>query len=292
VDAVELQRWHGEAPSTWRDRWGVPDLQVFRTIGSTNDRAAELAGNGAAQGTLVLADAQTRGRGRRGRSWSAPSGASLSMSMVLRPPSPESTRLLTLRLGIAAAEALEELARLPVGIKWPNDLELGGRKVAGILCEATALRDRIAFVVAGIGLNLRPPDDGWPPDLAARATSIAEAIAAADAVPGDLPDSGSPPPGTAPGAAPVATPVLVERLVGHWLGVAARPAATLSPDELAAFDARDALRGQAIAVDGRAAGVARGITPTGALRVQTGDAMAEITTGTVRVLDPTPGGRT
>ncbi len=273
MDAAEVQRWHGEAVSTWTVRWGVPDLRIFRTIGSTNDVAAELAGAGAAEGTLVLADAQTRGRGRRGRSWSAPPGASLSLSMVLRPPSPESTQLLTLRLGIAAATALEELTGLPVGIKWPNDLELRGRKVAGILCEATAVRDRVVFVVAGIGLNLRPPDDGWPADIAARTTSIAEAMGSAD-------------------ASPVAAPVLVDRLVGHWLGAAARPAATLSPDELAAFDARDTLRGEAIAVDGRAAGVARGLAPTGALRVLSDGAIAEVTTGTVRVLDPTPGGRT
>ncbi len=281
TDAVAAHSWQGETVAGWRARWGVPELRVFTTVGSTNDVAAERAAAGAPEGTLILADAQTRGRGRRGRSWNAPPGSSLSMSMVFRPPSLESTRLLTLRLGLAAARALEEAAGaegvpLHPGLKWPNDLELGGRKVAGILCEASAAHDRIVFVVAGIGLNLRAPPDGWPPEIAHRATSIQEAAAGS---PGETP--------TIPTA-----PALVGRLVRHWLSVAARPADELSDDELAQFHHRDAFRDREVSVADGPPATARGITPTGALRVERDGRIAEVTAGTVRALDPTPGGRT
>lgn len=267
MDALEVYRWHGADTAAWQQRWGVPALRVFRRVGSTNDIVRDMAGAGAAEGALVLADEQTRGRGRRGRDWCAPAGASLSMSMLLRPAS-RATRMLTLRLGLAAARGLDHEAPFRVDLKWPNDLVIGGRKTGGILCEAVAVEDRVEYVVAGIGINLRPPRAGWPPEIADRATSLEET-----------------------GSAPVDPPTLVERVVEGWLGIAADPAHLLSHPEREAFDRRDVLRGREITLDGHPVGVAIGITPAGALRVRSGEETREIIAGTIRTTDPSLGGR-
>lgn len=267
MDALEVDRWHGADVTAWQERWGVPALRVFRRVGSTNDVARDLAGAGAPEGTLVLADEQTRGRGRRGRDWWAPAGASLSMSMLLRPSDP-AMRTLTLRLGLAAARGLDHGAPFRVDLKWPNDLVIGGRKTGGILCEAVAVEDRVTYVVAGMGLNLCRPREGWPPEVGDRVTSLEEA-----------------------GSAPVDPPAMVERVVEGWLAVAADRGHLLSDAEREAFDRRDVLRGRVIARDGQPAGVALGITPAGALRVRNGDETSEIIAGTIRTIDPIPGGR-
>lgn len=263
MDAVEVDRWQGAATAVWQQRLGVPDLHIFRRVGSTNDVALDLAGAGTPEGTLVLADEQTKGRGRRGRAWSAPHGASLSMSMVLRPDDPDSSRLLTLRLGLAAARGLERTLPVRVQLKWPNDLEVDGKKIGGILCEGVSVEHRLRYVVAGIGLNLRRPDDGWPPDLADRATSLHETA------------------GT-----PVQTPELVSAIVTEWMTVVAHPAGTLTDEERTEFDARDALRGHEVAVESRPAGVAQGISAGGSLRVRQDGTVTEVTAGTVRIMNP------
>jgi BirA family biotin operon repressor/biotin-[acetyl-CoA-carboxylase] ligase len=121
---------------------GSPRLHL-REIASTNDRARELAISGAPHGTLVTADAQTAGRGRQGRTWSAPPGSALLMSLVLR----DVPELLTLRAGVAVAGAVGADARL----KWPNDVLVDGRKVAGMLAEARASE---GWAVLGIGVNV------------------------------------------------------------------------------------------------------------------------------------------
>ncbi len=275
---AELDRWNGHPVATWAREWHVPALRVFRTVGSTNDVAGEMAADGAAEGTLVLADEQTQGRGRRGRAWTAPRGASLSMSMVLRPPTVAASRMLTLRLGIAAARALGETLPLNVALKWPNDLVLDHRKLGGILCEASLADDRVDYVIAGIGLNLRPPDDGWPPEIAGRATSLLEAVTATAA-----------PPAAIHAASDAAG--LAGRIAAAWRGVAAEPRDTLSQEERDAFRTRDALRGREVTVDGRTTGVAEGITPTGALRMRGDRGLIEINAGTVRATDTMAGER-
>jgi BirA family transcriptional regulator, biotin operon repressor / biotin---[acetyl-CoA-carboxylase] ligase len=127
---------------------GRPRLHL-RVVGSTNDRARELAEEGAPHGTLVTASEQTRGRGRQGRSWIAPPGRALLMSVLLR----EHDALLSLRAGLAVADAAGPEAL----VKWPNDVWLDGRKVAGILAEG---RPQAGWAVLGIGINvaLRPED--------------------------------------------------------------------------------------------------------------------------------------
>ncbi len=144
-------------------------VQVFAAVTSTNDVAARLAEAGAPQGTVIVADAQSAGRGRLGRSWASPPRAGLYTSVLLR-PRPEALGLVTLMAGVAIAEGCEESTGIRAILKWPNDLYVGTRKVAGILAEAGTAGGMSAHVVVGFGINLMPA--AYPPDVAARATSI------------------------------------------------------------------------------------------------------------------------
>jgi BirA family biotin operon repressor/biotin-[acetyl-CoA-carboxylase] ligase len=145
------------------------------TTTSTNDVAAHLAELGAEEGTTVVADAQTAGRGRLGRTWFSPPGAGLYVSIILRPSGDFSTRsnpsaFLTLASGVAIAEGVRASTGLPAEIKWPNDVMIGRRKLAGILAEAAAQGDRLQHVIVGFGVNLQ--NTAFPLELADRATSI------------------------------------------------------------------------------------------------------------------------
>lgn len=146
-------------------------VHSFLRLGSTNDLAKELGRRGAPEGTLVVAEAQDAGRGRLGRSWASPAGVGLYASLILRPPLPpvELPRL-TLTVAVAAARALERTAGVSPGIKWPNDLLLHGRKLAGILTELETEAERLRYVVVGLGLNVNTP--AFPSELADTATSL------------------------------------------------------------------------------------------------------------------------
>jgi BirA family biotin operon repressor/biotin-[acetyl-CoA-carboxylase] ligase len=157
-------------------------LRYLPEVESTNDVALSLAATGAPDGTAVLADTQTAGRGRRGRAWHSPPASGLYLSVVL-----EAGELLpalsvvTLAAGVAAAEAVRAASGLPVELKWPNDLVIGRpwRKLGGILCESSGAGGQLEAIVVGIGINLRPA--AFPPEVAAIATSIeAELGRAAD----------------------------------------------------------------------------------------------------------------
>jgi BirA family biotin operon repressor/biotin-[acetyl-CoA-carboxylase] ligase len=165
-----------------RGGFGAP-LIYFPTVGSTNDAAARLAAAGAPEGTTVVAEAQTAGRGRLGRTWFSPPGAGLYVSVVIRPDAgdrdgsgraavagPGLPAALTLAVGVALAEAIRETTGLPAEIKWPNDLVFERRKLAGILAEASAQGAELDYVILGVGVNIRPVT--YPPDVAQRATSI------------------------------------------------------------------------------------------------------------------------
>ena len=195
---------------------GTPRLHLRRTT-STNDRARALAAGGAPHGTLVTAAAQTAGRGRQGRAWSAPPGQALLMSLVLHRP----RRLLPL----AAAVAVAETAGPAAAIKWPNDVLVDGRKVAGILAEG---RPQEGWAVLGVGLNVAVRLDDLPPELRDTAATL--------------------------GLEPTDVEAVLERLLG-----ALERALDLDDDALLdAWRARDALRGREIAWaagHGRAAGV-------------------------------------
>jgi BirA family biotin operon repressor/biotin-[acetyl-CoA-carboxylase] ligase len=150
-------------------------MHWLATTTSTNDVAAHLAELGADEGTVVVAETQTAGRGRLGRVWFSPVGAGLYVSIVLRPSGNLSSRsnpssLLTLASGVAIAEGVKAATGLPAEIKWPNDVMIGRRKLAGILAEATAQADTMRYVILGFGVNLQQA--AFPPELANRATSI------------------------------------------------------------------------------------------------------------------------
>jgi BirA family transcriptional regulator, biotin operon repressor / biotin---[acetyl-CoA-carboxylase] ligase len=174
----ELRRW-GEQVRAALPGFFEP-LEVVASIPSTMARAAELAAGGAAEGATVVAEEQTAGRGRLGRAWVAPPGSSLLLSVVLRPPLPREAAWLTVAAaGVALAAAVEEVAPgVPVGLKWPNDLELGGRKAAGLLAEAHLEGQRLGWVVLGMGVNVTQRREDLPPALADRATSVALALGA------------------------------------------------------------------------------------------------------------------
>jgi len=147
-------------------------VHYFSRVNSTNDVARELARQGADEGTLVVAEEQTDGRGRRGRSWVSPPGTDIFASLILRPNLlPARAPLLTLTTAVAGAEAIRGLTGLPAAIKWPNDLLINGRKVAGILTEMSAEIDTIFYVIVGIGINVNTVS--FPADIGGIATSLA-----------------------------------------------------------------------------------------------------------------------
>ncbi|MFH0878726.1 MAG: biotin--[acetyl-CoA-carboxylase] ligase, partial [Lentisphaerota bacterium] len=139
---------------------------------STNDVAREKAEAQAPEGYTVIAARQTGGRGRRGRTWTSPEGKGLYMSVILRPtwPASEAGWLSTLG-GVVVAAALESLGLQKIFLKWPNDVLIKGRKIAGILIEPRLSRDRIEFAVMGMGVNVRQLKEDWGDELVGRATS-------------------------------------------------------------------------------------------------------------------------
>jgi BirA family biotin operon repressor/biotin-[acetyl-CoA-carboxylase] ligase len=204
---------------------GTPRLHL-REVGSTSDRARELASGGAPHGTLVTTDHQVAGRGRQGRTWTTPPRRALTMSLVLR----DVPGLLTLAAGLAVAEAAGPAAR----IKWPNDVLLGGRKVAGILAEG---RPQEGWAILGIGINVALREDDLPPELRGRAGTL--------------------------GRPEEDVEVVLRDVLGALEARLAEPADAL----LRAWGARDALAGEHVSWTG-GEGVADGVDAQGRLRVR------------------------
>lgn len=140
---------------------------------STNDVAMGLAQAGSPHGTVVIADAQLKGRGRRGRRWASPPGRNIYLSVILRPRlHPRHSPVLTLAAAVAAAGALRERTGAEVSIKWPNDLVAAGKKIGGILLETRSEPDRVLHAVLGIGVNVNSQPADFPPEVRPMATSI------------------------------------------------------------------------------------------------------------------------
>ena len=130
----------------------------YREVSSTQDVAEELARNGADEGTVVIAETQTRGRGRKGREWVSPSEGGIYLSIILRPSlMPSQIIQIPLIAGVAVSKIIMRVTTLQPGIKWPNDVITGGKKVAGILTEMSCELDRVNYVVLGIGVNVNTP---------------------------------------------------------------------------------------------------------------------------------------
>lgn len=204
---------------------GRPRLHL-RATDSTNERARRLASAGAPHGTLVTAGSQSAGRGRQGRTWSAPPGRALLMSVVLREP----PALLPLGAAVAVAGVCGESAR----IKWPNDVLIDGRKVAGILVEG---RPQEGWAVLGIGLNVAVRPEDLPPELHATAAGLGR------------------------------EPRDVERVLAEVLEALERTLALPATELLEAWRARDALRGRRITWS-RGEGTAAGLDGEGRLVVE------------------------
>jgi len=214
----------------------------FRQTDSTNERAKELAEAGAPGGLVVTADEQSAGRGRQERTWFGRAGASLLYSALLRPY--DGDPLLPLAVPIAVCEAAEAAAPVRCRVKWPNDVWIDERKVAGVLIEARPDR---GWAVIGVGLNVAVPEDELPAELRDRATSLAPTEAEG---------------GVPPGGAPTLNDVLRELnlALGRWVE-------TSGEEVLGPYRARDALVGRRVSWDG-GTGVAAGIDGLGHLIVE------------------------
>lgn len=149
---------------------GLPHVVTFSSIGSTLDVAHALAEEGAAAGTLVIADAQTAGRGRLGRTWRSEPGAGIWLTIIERPSDTAALDVLSLRVGLALAPALDPFAASRVRLKWPNDLYVDGHKLGGILVEARWREGNPEWVAIGVGVNVRAPAEE------PRATGLREGV--------------------------------------------------------------------------------------------------------------------
>ena len=234
----------------------------YDEISSTNDVAIAAAEAGAREGLVVVANTQSTGRGRVGRSWSSPPGAGLYVSVLLRPAGP-ALQLLTIAAGVAIAEGVHAATGLDACVKWPNDVHVGSRKLAGILAEAGSSAGAVNHVVLGFGINILRA--AYPPDVAARAASIESEL-------GRAADRGL---------------VLAECLaaLSNRYAMLRRDAAN---DVIAAWRRRAAMQmGREVEWDGDGGsrrGRAEGIDATGALLVRVGDQIVRVISGEVRWL--------
>jgi BirA family biotin operon repressor/biotin-[acetyl-CoA-carboxylase] ligase len=243
-------KYDGLDPRDLSRRTQTPGLVVLAQVTSALDVLHELAAEGARAGTAVLADVQTRGRGRQGRSWHSPAGQGIWLTYLVRPPGPLETGVLALRVGLAVAASLERLGCRP-RVKWPNDVLLDGRKVAGILCEARSMPGEPGWVAVGIGMNVHGP---LPDELAQSAVALDEVV-------------------------PVTRIAVLERLLPLLHDLALSP--RLDETERRVYAVLDWLSGRKLRAP--AAGVARGIDADGALLVATSEGQRRIVAGSVEL---------
>ncbi len=228
--------WAGVAAEQLAARMTLPAVVALESVGSTLDVAHALATDGAPNGTLVVAEEQTAGRGRSGRRWTSEPAAGIWLTLIERALDPATLSLLALRLGLAAAAALDPFADASIGVKWPNDLYAGRKKLAGILVEARWRDGTPEWVAIGMGVNVRPPPDD---------------VAGAGALRGG-----------------VARLAVLEMLVPALRTAAAR-VGNLDSGELADLATRDIARGRRAVEPG--AGIVEGVAANGELLVRAPD---------------------
>lgn len=160
-----------EVTSQLHTEWMGQNCIFLESVGSTNNYAKKIAEEGAAEGTLVIAEEQTGGKGRRGRSWATPKGSNIAMTLLLRPQiRPEHASRLTLLMAMAVARGIRRTTGLEAVIKWPNDVVVNGKKVCGILTEMNSEVDYINYVVIGTGINVN--QETFPEEIAQTAGSL------------------------------------------------------------------------------------------------------------------------
>lgn len=214
-------------------RLGLPLVDIHERTSSTMDDAHSLAAAGAAADTLVIANEQTAGRGRSGARWIGEPGASLLFTLIERPPTTDGLGVMSLRIGLGVARAIEQLAAVTLQLKWPNDVYLNDAKLAGILVEARWRDERLEWVALAMGLNLKAPPD--VPNAAGLPATITRVKALETVVPA--------------------------------MRAAANARGPLDDAELAAWRTRDWLAGRRLTAP--VPGTAAGITRDGALAVDT-----------------------
>ena len=181
IDSVQNKGYHitkapdvmteEELQSCRKTKWAGQEIAYFDEIDSTNIKAKELAEQGYPNGTLVVADQQVSGRGRRGRSWESPSGTGIFMTLMLKPEiNPNNASMLTLVAALAVAKAIKDVTGLDAQIKWPNDIVINGKKICGILTEMSAQFDYINHIVIGIGINVH--NEVFSDEIAHMASSL------------------------------------------------------------------------------------------------------------------------
>jgi BirA family biotin operon repressor/biotin-[acetyl-CoA-carboxylase] ligase len=167
MDKVELT-------SIRKTEWAGCEIYYFDSIDSTNTKAKELAEGGHPTGTLVVADQQTAGKGRRGRTWESPAGNSIFMTLLLKPDiNPNNASMLTLVSAMAVCGSIRRVTGADALIKWPNDIVIDGKKICGILTEMSAQFDYISHIVIGIGINVH--NETFPEEIQATAGSLFQA---------------------------------------------------------------------------------------------------------------------
>ena len=243
---VGLDAFDGVSLAALREQLRVPALHLFATVGSTLDVAHRLAGESAPHGALVIADRQTQGRGRGGKTWESPPGSGLWLTMLARPAESVVPQVLTVRLGLAAAAALDALAGQQIRIKWPNDLYLGSRKLAGVLVEARWRGARAEWLAVGLGVNVTAPG------LAERGGALGAGVQRLEAL---------------------------RALVPALRAAVDRPDAELDAAERAEYDARDRARDAACIEPRR--GIVRGIGRGAELLIETDEGVVAVGSGSL-----------
>jgi BirA family biotin operon repressor/biotin-[acetyl-CoA-carboxylase] ligase len=228
----------------------LPRVELLESTTSTLDVAHRLAARGAPAGTLVIANQQTAGRGRGGKSWQSSPGTGLWLTLIERPADSSGLGVLSLRVGLAAAEALDRFAPEPIRLKWPNDLYIDQGKLGGILVEARWREQAVEWVAIGLGVNVQAPKN------VETAAGLEPGTDRLDVM-GDL------------------VPAVL---------AASRATGPLQADEMEEFDARDLARGRRCIEP--AVGRVAGISPTGELLVALADSVAPFRSGSLVLEDP------
>lgn len=253
-----------EIGSRLQTRWAGRNLQYLKETDSTNNDAKRCMEEGGVHGTLIVAERQTAGRGRRGRLWESPEGTAIYMTIGMKPEfAPDKVSMLTLVMALSVAEAIEEQSGLEAGIKWPNDVVVNKRKVCGILTEMILEAEYIRCVVTGVGINVN--QTAMPEEIAQTATSL-------------FIEKGE----------KLSRAALIESVMRHFENNYDRFIDSLDLSELKeAYEARLANKDQLVRVldpKGEYEGIARGIRCTGELIVELPDGIVrEVYAGEVSV---------
>ena len=242
-------RYDGVAPAELAARLKAPGCLSLVSVTSTMDIVHELAAEGAPAGIVVLADEQVAGRGRQGRRWHSPRGGGIWLGYLVRPARATEAGVLALRVGLALAESLADIG-VDVRLKWPNDVLLQDRKLAGILCEARWSADRLSWIAVGLGINVSGP---LPAELRAHAITLREVANRTTRI------------------------EVLQSLVPRLHGLS--DAAALSEAERAAYARRDWLTGRSLSAP--VTGLVRGVDAQGALLVDGDRGLTRVVGGSV-----------